>query len=198
MNKRTSNIQSLWLSLSLASTAEFNKRFEQLFERLKPSLEYLFLVKCQQSKEETQDLIMITAQRVVEKLPQYDPANGMFSTWVFTLARNIVIDHVRKHQKKSNLTLSMNAPVTLDDGEELMLSNIQNDDLGPLDVLERKESHARLHQCIDQLKPQTKQVLVMFYLEQLKMVEIAEKLNIGINSVKILLFRARATLAKAY
>lgn len=189
----------MWLSLSsTASTAEFDKRFEQLFERLKTPLEYFFTVKCQQPKEEVQDLIMITMQRVVEKMHTYDPANSMFSTWVFVLARNIVIDHVRKSQKKSNRTFSMDAAVTLNSGEELVFDTVKDEELDPQEVLERKEAHARLHECIEQLKPQTKEVLVMFYLDQLKLVEIAEKLDIGLNSVKILLFRARAKLLEIY
>lgn len=196
MNKN--NIQSLWLSLSEAkSQQEFDKRFSLLFERIKQPLEFFFKVKCKKDHHDAQDLVMSTMGRILEKLHLYDPSNSAFSTWAFSIAYNLMLDGARKGRKRST-TFSINEPVITDEGEDMLHETILDDAMDPNDLLERKESHERLHASIDRLKPESKKVVTMFYLDQLKMVEIAEKLNMGLNNVKIVLMRARRKLAEIY
>lgn len=197
MNKRQSDIQTLWLSLSEAkSTHEYDKCFTAIFERLKAPLEHYFKVKCGKSTQDADDLILVTMERVLEKMHLYDESSGMFSTWVFTIARNALIDQVRKDRIKK-ASYSIDAPVATDDGEMAMDVFEEGTPL-PDELLMAKQSYERLHKCIGTLQPEAQKVVVMFYFEQLKMVEICEKLSMHMANVKILLFRARKTLAEIY
>jgi DNA-directed RNA polymerase specialized sigma24 family protein len=49
-----------------------------------------------------------------------------------------------------------------------------------------------------QLSPEAKEVMVLFYLKQLKLTEICEKLHMGMSKVKVIMFRSRAKLKEIY
>ena len=140
---------------------------------------------------------METMRRVLEKMHLYDSEGGMFSTWVFSIARNILIDNMRRNRVQ-NAMCSIDAPMTIGDDDDVPILSLEDGTPLPDELLNKKELHAHLHKCIEKLPPQTKQAVMLFYFDQIKLVEIAEAMNIGLNNVKTLLFRARHKLAEIY
>jgi len=197
MSKRLTNIQSLYASLiNTTSESEFDKRFSTLFERLKPSLEHFFFIKCSQSKHATDDLVMMTMTRALEKLHLYDPSETQFSTWVFAIARNTMLDGIRRDRSKAHV--SIDAAVQADNDDTKFSDFIQDDSPTAQEVMESEEKREHARRCLDQLSPEAKEVMVLFYLKQLKLTEICEKLHMGMSKVKVIMFRSRAKLKEIY
>src|ERR1700740_2990338 len=61
---------------------------------------YRYLLRLVREPAEAEDLFQQTWLRVAEKIRQYDPDRN-FDAWLFTLARNLAIDHLRRIQPES-------------------------------------------------------------------------------------------------
>src|ERR1700691_3602700 len=61
---------------------------------------YRYLLRIVRQPAEAEDLFQRTWLRVAEKIQQYDPRRS-FEAWLFTLARNLAIDHLRRVRPES-------------------------------------------------------------------------------------------------
>src|ERR1700678_4640424 len=61
---------------------------------------YRYLLRMVRQPAEAEDLFQQTWLRVAEKIQQYDPRRS-FEAWLFTLARNLAIDHLRRVRPES-------------------------------------------------------------------------------------------------
>src|ERR1700679_30208 len=61
---------------------------------------YRYLLRMVREPAEAEDLFQQTWIRVAEKIRQYDPGRN-FEAWLFTVARNIAIDHLRRIRPES-------------------------------------------------------------------------------------------------
>lgn len=105
-----------------------------------------------------------------------DPAR--FSVWIHQIVYHKSVDWIRKAQKNRSLD-------TIDVKESLYSQSESNSD----DV-------ARMLIHLNQLPADQKMVLILFYLQQHSVAEIAEILNIPLGTVKSRLFNARESLKK--
>jgi len=95
--------------------------------------------------------------------------------WIFGIARRVVMDRLREKYAAPSLVSAdeidiEDVPQELDDDLELM------------------------HEELDRLPVIDREALVLFYLEELTLIEMAEVLGVPIGTVKSRLFRARNTL----
>jgi len=116
-----------------------------------------------------------------------------FKTWLFTIAKNETFSYIRYQKRHKTVPLvSQNS-----DGEEINLEEtVPNKSLSPMDELSKKQDTSRLKKAFDQLKPKYKAVLSLYYLEDLSYKEIAQALNIRLNTVRTHIRRAKADLAE--
>ncbi len=63
---------------------------------------FKFMVKLTYNKSLSEDLTQETMIRAIEKIKLYVPGKSKFSSWLITLAKNIYIDHLRKHKYEEN------------------------------------------------------------------------------------------------
>lgn len=117
--------------------------------------------------------------------------NGNFSAWVFTIARNAICDHWRKHITEVNLSFDDNIYVSQHTKaiEEFFLDIDPN--LYPPEVTEDKN----LNQFLNQLKDQEQDVIRerFFYNQSVK--DTANALHISESNVKVLTHRALKKLS---
>lgn len=99
------------------------------------------------------------------------------STWIYRIAVNGCLGHLKKRQPMT-LTINPNKADEADEVEENTTHDIQ-----------------QLYQCIDQLKPINKTVILL-ELEQIPQEEIATTLGFSHGSVRTRLFRIREALLK--
>jgi RNA polymerase sigma-70 factor, ECF subfamily len=149
------------------------------------------IVRMVRDRALAEDLSQDTFLKAFSRLDRYDPAYRL-SNWLFKIAHNTVIDHVRK-QKSAALS-----PDSLSRGEDL--SALEPGDPAARDPIETL-AQAELARAVDcamaSLRPEYRQVVVLRYQEELSHEEIARIMGLPVGTVKSHLHRARAQLAVA-
>ncbi len=138
--------------------------------------------------EEPQDICQEAFQRAFHSLESYNPAYE-FSTWIFNIARNIAIDYSRKRKIAIELKISHeNTGETVNTGGEIKNS--------PEDKLISDQEYQQLIQYIDNLPEKYREIARMRFIKEYAYDEIALETNLGINTVKTRIKRAKQQLTE--
>lgn len=117
--------------------------------------------------------------------------DSAFSTWVYRLASNACIDHLRRKKRRQDIS----APMPTDEEDDSQ-PDIPDDRFRPDRELERRELRRAVIQGLKQLSDEHRQVLVMRELNGLSYQEIADVLDLEAGTVKSRIARARNSLRK--
>lgn len=117
-----------------------------------------------------EELAQETLLMVWRKAALYSGDKGSATTWIFTIARNLRIDRLRRE-----LTW-----VNLPDG----FDETPSEDALPDDVLSEQERKSRVHEALETLPVEQFEVVQMSYIDGLSHSEIAERLNLPLGTVK--------------
>src|SRR6201993_1469986 len=166
------------------------KAFAELMKRYWEPVYFMLLRMVNNNKDDAEDLTIEAFGKAFKNLQQYSPQFA-FSTWLFKIASNNAIDYLRK-KKMENLT-SLDKPVGKDGGEDLS-QQIKGSGLTPEENYIKKQGADRVHEIIDKLKPRYKEIVELFYLEELSVEEISQRLELPVATIKTRLFRARDLL----
>ena len=141
-------------------------------------------------KEDIEDICLESFQKAFSQIGSYNP-EYKFSTWLYRIARNTAFDHLSRHDReKSNLpTTSINEdiaelkelPATMHNPEE--------------DIINQQEYDKWLTN-IEKLKEDYRTVAKMNLIDNFGYKEIADALDMPINTVKTKIRRAKAQLLK--
>ena len=118
--------------------------------------------------------------KLVLKRPHFSQS-ASFKTWLYTIARNTAIDHLRRHKRQE---VPLEDCPNLADEEELERSYIRCDD------------KRLLHSCMKKLKPEYRQVLWLSYFEGFSYQRIGRIMKKTTHGVETLAYRARLALKK--
>ena len=99
-------------------------------------------------------------------------------------------------KKKQKATLSLNVKVDSNEGVDFS-SYIKSESLDPEEKFIRKQKIETIRLLVDNLKPKYKEMIELFYFQELSHEEISNKLNLPIGTIKAQLFRARDLLFNA-
>jgi len=149
------------------------------------------IVRMLRDRALAEDLSQDTFLKAFSRLDRYDPTYRL-SNWLFKIAHNTVIDHVRK-QKSAALPID-----SLSRGEDL--SALEPGDPAardPIETLAQAELARAVDSAMASLRPEYRQVVVLRYQEELSHEEIARITGLPVGTVKSHLHRARAQLAVA-
>jgi RNA polymerase sigma-70 factor (ECF subfamily) len=152
---------------------------------------YFMLYEKVGDQELAKDLTIESLGKAFKKLHLYVP-NYVFSTWLFTVARNHCIDYLRKNKLP---TVSIDKMMLDEDGKRTNFDLI-SDMLNPEQEMEKKQRIAILRQIVDQLKPKYRALVKLRYFKEMTYDEIATTLDIPIGTVKAQLHRSREQLFK--
>jgi RNA polymerase sigma factor (sigma-70 family) len=163
------------------------RAFSELMKRYKDTI-YFMLLKMTGNPEDAEDLTLEAFGKAFKNLSQYSP-DYAFSTWLFKIASNNCIDHIRK--KKKNV-LSYDANEEIDDSGTVMeLTDGLSD---PEESLIRSQKVKLMRELVETLKPRYRVLIELRYFEELSYEEICETLDLPLGTVKAQLFRAREFL----
>jgi RNA polymerase sigma-70 factor (ECF subfamily) len=146
---------------------------------------YRFLIRLTQDPAAAEDLFQQTWLRVIEKIGRYD-ARRQFTPWLFSVARNLAIDYLRKRRE-----------ISLDISPEPGVSPIERLAAAGSDPLERLlefERGATLVAAVAKLPVIHREVLTLRFEEDMKLEQIAEILGVPLSTVKSRLLRAMESL----
>jgi RNA polymerase sigma-70 factor (ECF subfamily) len=156
--------------------------FAALFDTFAPRLKS-FIARKGASAELAEDLVQETMIAVWTKAGLYDPAKASVSTWVFTIARNLWIDRMRK---ASLMPLA-----------EIGDYDAPSSDPGGDDVLMRKQEARLVTEALAEIPPEQKEALLLSFVDDLPQSEIAARLNLPLGTVKSRIRLAYARLRKS-
>ncbi|MBI3098378.1 MAG: sigma-70 family RNA polymerase sigma factor [Planctomycetes bacterium] len=174
-----------------AGEADAYRCVVELFER--PLLN--FIERSVGNPALAEDLFQETFVRVVQALPAYEP-RAAFSTWVFTIARNLCLDY-HKHQRLVR-QVSLDAPVAEDGGGVIPFSEaLAARQQAPDEAAAAREEATRLREAIATLSPILRESLILRVYNRLSYEEIAEIVEAPVGTVKFRVHDAVRQLGKA-
>ena len=161
-----------------------------IMERYKNSLHGI-IYRMVRNQEETQDLVQEAFIKAYKALRTFNKQYS-FSTWLFKIASNNCIDHLRK---KRLSTISIDAPIETMDGS--ITQDIPDSTYNPEKDIIRNEVINTIHHTIDQLPKKYREVINLRHKQDKSYEEIATELELPIGTVKARIFRAREILKKS-
>ncbi len=155
------------------------RAFERLLERHRKPI-YNFILRSVLQSALAEDLLQETFLRVIRGAATWE-RQAKFSTWLYTIARNLCVDQSRR--QKLRRAQSLDAPVDRE-GHATLLDRLP-DGRGAIDRQAiDKQLGLRLQLAIDQLGEEQREVFVMRELLDLPFKEIAEIVGAPENTVK--------------
>lgn len=136
-----------------------------------------------------EDLFQEVWMRVLLRGAQYN-GKARFETWLFTIARNLVIDYRRKRTMSSLDELVE----TGDDGDRPMSFEAADNEPTPFDRLASLEDREQIAAALLEIDPMHREVLVLRFHEELSLEEIARITKANLSTVKSRLYRGLAIL----
>ncbi len=130
------------------------------------------------NKEDALDLVQETFLRLYQKIGTFEQGRN-FDGWMLKIAKNLCIDHYRKHHLKRR---EFDSGKTVDD---LNIPDARADETHAASDFKEILAH-----CVDNLAERQRTIFIMRHFNQMKNEEIAQVLNISLGTVKSLHFKA--------
>ena len=160
--------------------------FDALLTRYQNRL-YRYLLRLTADPAAAQDLFQETWLKVITRIHRYDESRP-FEPWLFTVARNLALDHLRKASPES-----LDEP---SDSGEPRVARLGAKGPGSLERLLEHERRNLLEQQIAQLPALYREALALRFEEEMPFEEMAEVLSAPISTVKSRVHRALAELRR--
>lgn len=144
--------------------------FEELLSRYQRQIFVYLLRLLNFHQEDSEDVLSNTFLKVYINLASYN-SKMRFSSWIYRIAHNEAVNYIKK--KSKNFTSDIEK---VEIGFEIDFDKPKKDDL---------------EKVLNKLKPDDKNILILFYLEERTVREISDILKISESNVKVRLNRAR-------
>ena len=141
------------------------------------------------NRDDALDLSQEIFVKVFQALDRYNP-EFKFSTWLFRIAGNAAIDHLRKRRLR---TVPLEAPEPSGQGR-VSSFEYKSPDLDPYSDLRNTERGQSIARAIARLPPEFRELITLRHFTGLSYEEIAEIKQMPLGTVKNKLFRARTVL----
>jgi RNA polymerase sigma-70 factor, ECF subfamily len=142
---------------------------------------YRYVAARVQSPSDAEDLAQLVFVKALEALPRYESRGVPFGGWLFKLARNVVIDHVRTRRELAPLDLLVERPHPDDGPDELAVL--------------RQELDSVAH-SLRRLTPEQREAIELRFFAGLSAKEAAVAMNRQEGTIRGLQFRAIAALRR--
>ena len=156
----------------------FGDLYEHYFE-----LVYAYVARRVRDRNEAEDLTAEVFHKALRSLPRFKWTGAPFAAWLFRIGSNLIADRAQRAAREGNFR-------TDEEGPETHAPQPQQADL------EESERSASLFRSVDQLAEDQRRVLIMRFVEEKSIREIAEALGRSEGAVKQLQFRALEKLRK--
>lgn len=165
--------------VELASEGD-QQAFEYLFTRYREALMRLFEQRLD-DKTVASDLLQETFIKVYLHLDSYSK-NFTFGQWIYTIARNTLVDHLRRRADDVPIDERFRSPqATTPTPEESV-------------IISQSQSH--FYAALDELSEEYRRIIEMRFIEEYSYEEIAERLGRPLNTIKTQIRRAKAAVCK--
>jgi RNA polymerase sigma-70 factor (ECF subfamily) len=164
--------------------------FGVLVERYQKPI-FNFIYRFYGNYELAQELTQETFLRSYQFLKSYDPQRK-FSTWLYTVARNLCIDELKKRHSAREVCIDDVLPAV--DARDAAAAGERNQQADCI----RREEDFKLLEALQELPADARTVLLLHYFQSLSYQEIGETLSLPVSTVKIRIFRAKKILLEKW
>jgi len=154
--------------------------FGQLYDKYQPQIYRFIFLKVSQ-KEEAEDLTHQVFLSAWKNISRYEERNFPFSSWLYRIARNKVIDHYRTHKEHKPL-------------EEII--QLASTEALPDEVMDQNLNLDAVKFALKSATPEQQDVLIMRFVEDMPIKDVALSLDKTPGAVKLIQFRAINKLKK--
>jgi RNA polymerase sigma-70 factor (ECF subfamily) len=139
-----------------------------------------------------EDLAQDSFIKVLNNIDKYRPEFKL-SSWLFKIANNVTIDHLRRRQLN---TISMDGSPHASTAADIESTrfDIASSDENALDEMESKELGSAIERAIASLRPEYRSCILLRHVEGRSYEEIAATLDLPLGTVKTYIHRARHEL----
>jgi RNA polymerase sigma-70 factor (ECF subfamily) len=177
------------VQLAIRTKAGDESAFQLLFDKHYNwvySKTYRMLGNHQDTEEVSLDIFM----KVWQKIDKWDTNEGSFQAWLNVVAKNTIIDAIRKKERVRETLLSME-----DETGVAPLSEYEDSKPTPDKIVESQEAQEILEQALQQVtKPNHRTAWILRHLEGCSIAEISQLLQRKEGTVKIWIFRCTEEL----
>jgi RNA polymerase sigma-70 factor (ECF subfamily) len=130
---------------------------------------------------QAEDIVSETYVRMLERIGEYTYTGAPFRAWLYRIAHNLAINTVTRTRTTAN---------------EAVLAQREAPDGDPAIDLERREEHAAVRDALTQLTEEQQQVLLLRFVAEQPIAEVARQLQRSEGSIKQLQLRALRSLGR--
>lgn len=156
--------------------------FEHLFGRHRSAIHHLFVLRTG-SEQTADDLLQETFIKVYLHLRRYNPTYT-FGQWLYTIARNTLIDFARKRQEDLSLDDRFIAPASTQPTPE--------------ERIIRDQQQEQLTSLMERLPVRYRELITLRFVDEYSYEEIAARLDVPLGTVKTRIHRARELFFKNF
>jgi RNA polymerase sigma-70 factor, ECF subfamily len=150
--------------------------FAELYEQYLPKV-YRYISYRITDVPTAEDLTSTVFEKALTKFKSYSAEKAQFSTWIFTIARNTLIDHYRVSRKDQ--TVSLEDPIT---------AGISG--MAPDEESDRAEEVRMLNSCLAQLSSPEQEIISLKFGAEMTNRQIAKTLSLSESNVAVIIYRA--------
>ncbi len=163
--------ERLLIEAAQRDPARFADLYERNFERV-----YAYIVKRVQDRAESEDLTADVFHHALANLKRFEWRGIPFAVWLFRIAANVIADRWQRSGREFT------------DDSAIILAQV-----GPAEI-EEVERRATLFRLVDTLPVEQKRVVVLRFVGQKSIKQVANEIRKTEGAVKQLQFRALSTL----
>lgn len=127
------------------------------------------------NRNNSEDLVQATFEKIIRYKHNYDEKHS-FKSWVFSIARNVHIDHYRKNKKSAT------------DALDKVYQDFGHEDHGERMLIE-KEKYESMYRAIGMLDPDKRELITMVKLNEMKYKDVARIVGLTEGNLKVKIFR---------
>ncbi len=155
----------------------FTQLYDMYFDRI-----YRYIYVRIRKQAESEDLTQEVFIKALNAIGGYKIGKTPFAAWLFRIAHNQVIDHVRKYAKNLETSLDEAPP------------SIGSED--PVATIEQKFEIAELNAAIMELSPAQQEVISLRFIAELPIADVARILGKSEGTIKALQFNGTVSLRR--
>jgi len=159
--------------------------FVELYEEFLPKV-FRYIRYRVNSEQETEDLTSVVFEKALVNFEKYSRDKASFSTWIFSIARNTVIDHYRTQARRPALSL------------EKAEIEASSNELLPDDVIVKMEEREKLQVCLSRLSPEEQEIIALKFGSEMNNRQIARTMGLSESNVGTKLYRAVRKLRDSF
>jgi RNA polymerase sigma-70 factor, ECF subfamily len=168
--------------------------FRELVRRYERPV-FSLIFRMVRDRETAEDLAQDTFIKVLNNIDRYRPEFKL-SSWLFKIANNVTIDHLRKRQLA---TVSLDGSPHAQTAAEAQATSLDVESRGEsaLEAIESRELGSAIERAIGKLRPEYRSCILLRHVEGRSYEEIAATLDLPLGTVKTYIHRARHELREA-